>query len=199
MNTKKYLALASLALGSVLLHGCNAIAATPTAPVSQQVAIETVIDEVQNVLASVQTKLVDGELPPLKSVKLSLQTTAEKKGEAGLKLWIISAGGSLAQEKTQQIEIVLTPPKPGSAKKMSSLTDNLEEAILSAARGAKGAGKAQVPLKLSGLDVTMGFTVTKAGEGGLSFELAPVSIELKGGVTKSAVQTLAVSFAVDEK
>ena len=66
---------------------------------AQVSSIEVVVGQVKQALAAVQTTLDANDLPPLKEVKLSLQTVATKKGGATLKLWVINIGGTWERDK----------------------------------------------------------------------------------------------------
>jgi len=180
-----------------LESGCVNGQTTATKPAAQAVAIEDVISQVQKALANVQTVLANNHFPPLKQVKLSLQTVATKKDGITLKLWVISFGSTVEKTGTQQMDLVLVPPPPGLPEKTasSSLTDDLQNAILSAADGIQNAKKGPVPLVVGSLDVQIGFTVKGDVNGGPNITLAPVTLGLTGDVSTSAVQTITVTFA----
>jgi len=164
---------------------------------AQVSSIEVVVGQVKQALAAVQTTLDANDLPPLKEVKLSLQTVATKKGGATLKLWVINIGGTWERDKAQQIDIVLTPPDAGSKAEVStaSVSQELQDAIVNAAEGVKGAGEGSIPLKFSSLDVQLKFTVKGDATGGASIAIVPITLEFSGDLSKTAVQTLTVSFA----
>jgi hypothetical protein len=172
----------------------TAAAAAMNAQVS---SIESVIGQVKQAIAEVQTTLAGSGLPPLKQVKLSLQTVATKKGGVTLKLWVINFGGTIEKDKTQQIDIVLTPPPAGTAAPVGavSLTEELQEAIVNAAKGVQDAGKGAVPLRFTSLDVQLGFTVKGDLSGGAAITIVPITLDFTGDLSKTAVQTLTVSFA----
>jgi Trypsin-co-occurring domain 2 len=160
-------------------------------------AIDAVVGQVKQALADIQTNLATQGLPPLKQVKLSLQTTATKKGGISVKLWVINFGATYEKDKTQQVDILLVPPTPGAPKQVgaASLTQELEDAIISAAQGVKNAGAGAIPLKFSSLDVQLGFTVKGDINGGANIVIVPITADFTGDLSKTAVQTLTVSFA----
>lgn len=172
-------------------------------PIDQQTAeITDVVAQVKQALANVQTTLAAKSLPPLKQVKLSLQTAVAKKVGTSLKLWVITIGGTWEKTKSQQIDLVLTPPKPGGARNIStSVTEALEAAIVSAAIGVKDVGKNPIPLQLSSLEVQMGFIVKSDinGDGKPVITILPVTLDFSGDLSKTAVQQLTVIFATTEK
>jgi Trypsin-co-occurring domain 2 len=189
-----------------LVFGCCLIASfasgnaqTPSSTISdsQVSSIDAVVSQVKQALASVQTSLATSGMPPLKQVKISLQTTATKKGGVTLKLWVINIGGTYEKDKTQQIDIVLTPPAPGAPKAVGtvSITQELEDAIFSAAQGVKNAGSGAIPLKFTSLDIQLGFTVKGDLNGGANITIVPITADFTGDLSKTAVQTLTVSFA----
>lgn len=172
---------------------------TKTAMNTAQVSsIDAVVGQVEQALADVQRSLANSDLPPLKQVKLSLQTVATKKGGVTLKLWVINIGGTWEKDKTQQIDIVLIPPPPAPITKgqvAPSLSQELQEAIVSAAIGVRNAGSGPVPLKFSTLDIQIGFTVKGDVNGGANVAIVPITLDFTGDLSKTAVQTLTVSFA----
>ncbi len=171
---------------------------SPDTPPNAQVAsIDAVIGQVKQALAGVQTTLSNNNLPPLKQVKLSLQTVATKKVGGSLKLWVISIGSSYEKDKTQQIDLVLTPPKPGNSTPVgtATLTQELQDAIVNAAMGVKNAGSGSVPLNLSSLDVQLSFAVKGDVNGGANVTILPITLDFSGDLAHTAVQTLTVSFA----
>jgi hypothetical protein len=187
------LVLAALVLSSLLSSCC-----TPPAPASgaQAVTIETLIDEVKQALGDVQNDLATADLPSLKKVSLTLQTVATKQAGASLKLWVITLGGSVEKDSTQQIDIVLTPPKAGGSRNVSaeSVAQQLKAAIVSVAEGVKKAGQKPNPLVLSTLDVQISFTVKANAKGDAIVEILPLGPDISGSLSKSATQTLKVSF-----
>ena len=178
---------------------CNSQPATSSPSVSSAEisSIDAVVSQVKQALADVQTTLANNNLPPLKQVKISLQTTAAKKGGLSLKLWVINIGGTYEKDKTQQITIVLAPPAAGGPQQVGavSLTQELEDAIVSAAQGVKNASNGRIPLKLTSLDVQLGFTVKGDVNGGAGVTIVPITADFSGDISKTAVQTLTVSFA----
>jgi hypothetical protein len=174
----------------------KAPATAPSLTSAQVSSIDAVIGQVKQALADVQTTLANSNLPPLKQVKLSLQTTATKKGGFVLKLWVINIGTTYEKDKTQQIDIVLTPPAAGNPKRVGteSITQELEDAIVTTAEGVKNASTGPVPLKVSTLNIQIGFTVKGDVNGGAAITILPITADFSGDLSKTAIQTLTVSF-----
>lgn len=166
------------------------------------VPMDLVVRQVQQALADAQTTLDDESLPPLKSVVLSLQTVLDTSQGGSIKLFIFSFGASHDQTKTQQVDITLVPPKAGNASLVSerSLTQALEQAIVNAAKGVKDAGaNPKVPLQLSALKVKIGFTVKNGGNGEAVPQILPITLDLKGNVSQTDVQTIEITYEAQEK
>jgi hypothetical protein len=163
---------------------------------NESITIQAVVAEVKEALANVQTKLAKNQLPPLKSVKLTLQTVATGKVGGKISFWVISIGGSIQKETSQKIVLELGPPKAGNPTKISSesFTKALEDSILDAAQGVQGVGTGDTPLQVNSLSVTLGFTVTAEGTAGTKLTLAPVTLDLSGQKDKKVVHTLEVSY-----
>ncbi|MGF6859281.1 trypco2 family protein [Paraburkholderia sp. CI3] len=168
---------------------------------SGSVEIRTVLSQIQQALANVQTTLAESNLPPLSEVTLDLQTVVKVKGSGSASLWIVTVGGSLEKDKIQQIVLSLVPPKPGNPKNVAAetLTHALEQAIVSAAQGVKDANKGGVPLRPSKLSVTLQFTVEGNANGDIGTKITPITADFKGDLTKTAIQKLTVNFAFPDK
>jgi len=190
----------------LIFSNCQQVQATPPPPSTseQSSSIEEVINQVKQALADVQTKLSEKDLPALKQVKLSLQTTVSKKGGLTLKFWIINIGGTYEKDRAQQIDIVLTPPSAGNARLVGteSFTQNLEDAIISAVEGVnKASTTGTFPLNFSSLDVQLKFTVKSDASGGVGNKITiiPITADFSGDLSKTSVQTLTISFASNAK
>jgi len=161
------------------------------------VTIQAVVAQVKEALSNVQTKLTAKQLPPLKSVKLTLQTVATSKAGGKISFWVITIGGSLQKEASQEVVLELVPPKPGRPVNMSSetFTNALEDSILEAAQGVQGADQGSLPLELQNLTVTLGFTVTAEGAAGAKLTLTPVTLGISGQKDRKVVHRLEVAYS----
>ena len=184
---------------AVSLSGCNGFLPPRAAPAAAEgAAIQEVVAQVQLALAHVQNQLAQNHLPPLKQVRLTLQTGLTRKENGTVKLLVFGAGADAEQDQSQSVVLTLVPPPPAPVKlaAIPGLTDDLENAILAAAEGVQKAGTDAVPLTLSGLEVTLGFTVKSDLSAGVSnVVLQPVTAGLGATQTRTSVQTLVVTFA----
>ena len=189
-------AVAVILTMSGFLSGCVADH-IPSSPADRVVAIEEVIRQVQVALAGAQGRLADRSFPPLKEVKLTLQTVATAKEAESLRLWVLTAGGAAETSRTQQLTLTLVPPPPGPRKLAlePSLSGNLEAAIVSAAEAVAKAGEGPVPLAATAAELEIGFTAKRTASGGAGVILAPLTIGASGEWATSAVQSIRVSFA----
>lgn len=68
-------------------------------------------------IANVKAELLSTEgtgdgVPPLFSVDeviLELQVTVHREGKAGVRVWVVEAGGGLARDAVQKVSVTLTP------------------------------------------------------------------------------------------
>ena len=161
------------------------------------VTIQAVVSQVKEALSNVQTKLTAKQLPPLKSVKLTLQTVATSKAGGKISFWVITIGGSVQKEASQEVVLELVPPKPGKPVNSSAetFTNALEDSILEAAQGVQGADQGSLPLELQNLTVTLGFTVTAEGAAGAKLTLTPVTLGISGQKDRKVVHRLEVAYS----
>ena len=169
---------------------------------AQGVLVDEVLTEIQTALAKVQKDLAFEKLPPLKSVTLDL--VAEAKIQVGHKinLFIVTFGQKWEKDRSQEIEITLTPPNPNlplKAAKGPSVSDELASAIENAAQGVqKARDNKDVPLEASGLKVVLSFVVKGDTSGGAKFEIAPITADLSGDWAHSATQKITVLYQIPE-
>ncbi len=167
-------------------------------PDGEQILISEIVTEIQVGLARVQKQLDHEKIPKLKSVTLDL--VAEAKIEAGgkINLYIFSFGKKWERDRSQEIEVTLKPPRPDqplAVAKGPSISDQLVNAIVSAARGIQAARKnPDVPLEASGLKVVLSFVVKGDTSAGAKFQILPVTFDLSGDLAKSAIQKITVLY-----
>jgi hypothetical protein len=168
---------------------------------ADSVTIDSVLTEIQKGLAKAQTEIVDQGMPPLKSVQVTLQTVATQKVGGTLKLLIFSIGSTVTKERTQQLTLTLKPPalKKELVAGAPSIAEGLTQALVSAAAGVQAARTGTPPLVLDTLEVQLSFVVTREGGAGGSVTIAPVTLELKGDISKKAVHQLKVTLAPPDK
>ena len=166
---------------------------------SQGVAIDSVLNEIQRGLTQAQVTIADSKLPPLESVTLTLQTQRyDKKGGPKFTLFIISFGQTWEKQSSNELTLVLKPPQKTATEEVGTpvgLSNQLVDAIVSAARGVQAAKDRTPPLLLDSMKAEFGFVVNTNTSGGIKFEIVPVSAEMSGELSKKAVHKISVSFA----
>lgn len=182
-------------LSLLLVASLSTVAAAQTAT-GRDVAIERVLTEVQRGLSDAQRQLAGRGLPPLESVTLTLKTTAGRTTGGKFKLFIISFGRTVSNEKTQELTLLLTPPEaaPAPVAAAPTVAEALVDALVSAVEGVQAAKNANPPLSLKQLDVELSFVLTSGGGGGLEFEIVPLSGDFAGDVKNTAVHTIHVTL-----
>lgn len=163
--------------------------------------LENILKNIQDGLQVAANALDEDELPPLKSVELTLQGYHYKKTGGKLKFFIISFGKERISELTQTVVITLTPPKSGPENVSSnSITKKLADIIIAAAEGVNAAGisssGSNVPLNFTKLSAELVFVVTKDKNGGLAFTFEPFSLDVEAGkgVKKSELQKIKIVY-----
>lgn len=165
------------------------------------VAIDSVLNEIQRGLTQAQVEIADNKLPPLESVTVTLQTEYVKKGGPKVKLFIISFGQTWEKQSSNELTLVLKPPKKATEAvgTHEGLSDQLVDAIVSAASGVQAAKDRKPPLLLDSMKAEFGFVVNTNTSGGIKFEIVPVTAELSGELSKKAVHKITVNFANPSK
>jgi len=179
------------------------IAIAPAAPPSQDrpaadaVTIQEVLTEVQRGLVEAQQQLVAGQIPPLDSVVLNLQTEYNLQGGPRFKLLIFTFGKTWERQRSNELVITLKPPKPTMETQVTGtpgLAGQLVAAIVAAAQGVKDAETGTPPLQLTGLRAEFRFVVKESTSAGAKFEILPVGANLDADWSKKAVHTMTVTF-----
>ena len=164
--------------------------------------------EIDQILAQVQTGLMMAQkevhgksLPKLETVTLILETEFKYGTGGKLNLFVISFGQRVENTKAQKLTLKLEPPKPPfkepiAAEDEGKLSKELANAIVVAAQGVSNAQNREPPLKLAKLDAELHFIIKQEAEGSGKFELLPVSVEFKGDIKETALQTIKISFGL---
>src|SRR5437764_1566523 len=179
---------------STMAQTGSAPANAPSRPTNdpQLISIQSFVGQIEIALANVQSRLSVGQLPTLKSVTLTLQSVVAKSGAERAKLWIVSSGKTWEREKSHEINLVLIPPAGTKrGRQINPVAQQLEDVIVSA---GEGTSSKKTPLRFSGLAVELGFVVNVQPGGGVEFEIVPVSTELAGDFSKTAVHKILVVF-----
>lgn len=164
----------------------------------QGVLIDQVLTEIQSALSKVQKDLAFEKIPPLQSVTLDLVVEVKKEVGAKINLYVVTFGKKWERDRSQEVEITLKPPSPGAptkAGKGPSVSEELVNAIESAAKGVQRArNDKDVPLETSGLKFVLSFVVKGDTSGGVKFEIAPVTVDLSGDLANSATQKITIIY-----
>ncbi len=165
---------------------------------AQGIVIDRLLKEVQKGLARAQKEVHGKGLPPLQSVTLNLTAEVRRDVGAKLNLYIVSFGHKWEKSRSQEIEVSLKPPSPTEPLKVAggpSVSDQLVEAIESAAQGVQAASQNEdVPLVASGFKVVLSFVVKGDTSGGVKFEILPITVDLAGDLANSAIQKITVVY-----
>jgi len=163
--------------------------------------IDQVLTEIQVALLKVQNEAAAQTLPKLANVSLELETEFEYGAGGELNLYVVELGAKREHQNTQRVALTLVPPKPYSEQPIASgkISESLSTAILAAAKGIGKAKSRKPPLVLSKLEAEIKFVVKTSGEGGIRVEILPITAGLKGEISKTATQTLTVTFEASDK
>ena len=163
---------------------------------SSEILVNKLLTEVQRALLTVQNSTEKEDIPPLDSVTLQLSTQFVKEGGGKVNIYIVSLGAMVSEDASHTIRLKLSPPKPGTGANVSGnkISDQLAEAIKSAARAVKMAKAGNPPLNLTELSAEMKFVVQKEGAGGLSFVILPVTAELGGKLKSIEIHEISITF-----
>lgn len=193
---KKRTSSTSLVAGvllSVLLISCAAFPPIEKDKTVLEVQIEQLIQEIKLTLVKVSQSSEAESLPKLKSATVNLETQLWTSAGGGLRLLIVSADANVTETNTQKIRIKLEPGKR-SPVKISSISDNLAEAILAIARGVAKADGMEPKLDLTELTASMRFVVKKGVGGGVRFVIVPVTVDLGGDIKETNTHSIELSF-----
>jgi Trypsin-co-occurring domain 2 len=164
--------------------------------VGQSKEIQSVIDITKGAIFSAAADLKkDGNLPKLKSVIISLEIAVETAASGGLSIYVVSAGAEVNQSKTQKINIELKPdfniPLNISSPNLGKQLKNL---ILETAKGIANANKGITALSVEKVELEIGLTIERSGEGGINFDIGIVKLEAGGSVAKTNSTSVKLIF-----
>jgi hypothetical protein len=163
--------------------------------------VDEILSEIQLALVRVQNEAASKSLPKLASVSLDLETELSYGGGGELNLYVVSVDGKVDREKLQRIKLNLVPPKPKTEEPIGKggISEDLSSAILVAAQGVANAQNRKPPLVLDKLEAEIRFILKKAAEGGVKFQILPITAGLQADIKNSAIQTITVSFEEKSK
>lgn len=187
-----------LLAATLLLDGCCSFPKGQSAP--SKISVAAVVAEVQVALERVQSRLEQKKLPKLQSVTLSLETTLSAKASGGFDVWVLEVGGSYQKDRSESVDITLTPPASEKVHgnlfllERPSLTDQLEKAIIGAVEDLQAHYPGnKIPLDVAEVDVTIGFAVT--WDASAKVKITPLSAELGGELSKATAHTIKVVYS----
>jgi Trypsin-co-occurring domain 2 len=166
---------------------------------------DTILQQVRTVLLSVQKQLKTSQLPPLKSVDISLQTGITQTVGGQITIFVITIGGQTSDVTTQTMKFTLTPPtatgaaiEDAIASAPPNFSAQFSAAIVAAAVAADNALSNEPEPKL-GLDTftaDIKFTVENTLQGGVNtLTLLPINLQVNGKVTPTNTHEAVLTFA----
>ncbi|MGH9512514.1 MAG: trypco2 family protein [Terriglobales bacterium] len=140
-------------------------------------------------------------LPPLATADFDFKTVAETKGGPSVNFLIFKAGYTHDKQKTNEVDFQYTPHAV-HALDQATLSDELSKAIEAAAKQIKGEaenGDSPGSLELKQFTVTLGFSIAKDYNGGLSIPIHLVTLGGSLDYTSSSVQQVKLAFVFPDK
>lgn len=116
------------------------------------------------------------QVPPLKSVTLTLSAEYVKNAKGNINAWVVSVNGGKSSQESTEVTLVLTPP-PGSISTETAakpLDETLADAIVDVVKPALAAAKRKPPLSIQSFKVGIKFVVERNIGGGIAVKLIPV-------------------------
>ena len=162
------------------------------------VHVSTLLTQIKEALDQVDSAAV-ASLPPLSRVTLNLKSVLEKESGGKFNLWIVRFGKKVAEEVVQTVSLELAPPRRrgprslGRNDRFINISEALANAIIATGDAVAQAQLAQ-NLVLHKLTATVRFGVSTDSEGGLSFQILPLTFDIGGNVDRQAIQEIIVEF-----
>lgn len=194
-------------LGS-LLSSCSSISPKPPVPPPGAPSVSDIIKSVQTAIDSFyQQSGVDNNLPPLKNVKLTLQTVLDSKATGEADYLLVALKGYNENVHTQELDVILTPEQPKittkSLNELPSIADELQQAIKKAREQIQRTYTSTVPgrsLNTTEVDVQIGFTVAWDAAAGVNkWVLLPITLSGGEELSYKTTHTITVAFAKPDK
>lgn len=180
---------------TVLLLSCTGFPPIKNGETKLEVQVEQLIREIKLTLAKVAESTAAESLPKLKSATVNLETQLSTSAGGGFRLLVVSTDAKVTETNTQKIRIKLVPePVKGAPIKISSISENLAEAILSISRGVAKADDMEPRLDLTELTASMRFVVKQGAGGGVRFLIVPVTVDLGGDIKETHTHSIELSF-----
>ena len=170
----------------LFLSGC-AILQTPK---KTNVAVSSLLDEIQVAIDEINRRTEETSLPPFKSAEVKLSTKAEKTTEGSAAL-VLSGEGSKTTSDSNIITLELVP----NQKTVKSLSKSTGHEIAEYVIAAVNAVNEKNFLKLNTLTVEAGLEVREKAGGGIDVELVGISVKGKHSGETTTGNNLKLIFA----
>jgi hypothetical protein len=158
-----------------------------------------VVKAIEDALKISQENPVAG-FPDLESVKVTVQTTVEKDINGNVKIFVFNVGGKHGAQQVSSMSFELKPPPKKINPEVSSLKPEdiknaLAKEIQVAKLGFQDAEKNATTLKTDTIDISVGFTVSNQGAGGVDTgSLLPIGITANGTYSRTSGNTITLEF-----
>jgi hypothetical protein len=174
----------------LIVTGC----ANLQTPEETNIAVSSLLDEIQIAINEIDSQTKGSSLPPFKSAIVKLSTKATISSAAGASLFLSGKKeSSTTNSNTITLELV---PNPNNLKSMTKSTGkDIAGYVIAAVRAVDKKNY----LKLNTLTIEAGLQVIRTSSGGIEIELVGISIE--GGKTgeTSNLHNLTLSFEMPKK
>ena len=163
-----------------------------------RVDLEEVIGVIKDALKDTRAEILAANLPPLKSVTISLKTETAVTSEGTIKVFV-SGAKSRTKTNSEELTLELAPPKT-SEKAISSkhVYKALREALLGAADAAKRSARAAAPeLGLKTVTTEIAFEVEASKEIGGELKFSVVELSAKVQKDTTGAHTITVEFGLE--
>jgi hypothetical protein len=165
-------------------------------PKETNIAVSSLLDEIQIAINEIDEKIQDSSLPPFQSATIKLSTSAGKTTDGKASL-VLSGEASKTTTNSHTITLELVP-NPNNAKSLNRTTGHeIAEYVIAAVTAIDEENF----LKLKTLNVEAGLEVKRTKQGGIEIELSGVSIGATHSGENSSSHNLKLTFAYpkDEK
>ncbi|MEQ9188519.1 MAG: trypco2 family protein [Cryomorphaceae bacterium] len=138
----------------------------------------------------------------LTGASITLKTTVEKTTDGSVKFWVIKGGGSQTKSSSGSITYAFSPPDDiAMTKELAGIDpikieEGLKNLIVEAAKSyARMKNNPISGLAAKNIVIELSFSVKKAAEGGIGFELFGVEAGAGAGVSTANAHSIKLSFA----
>lgn len=179
---------------SIILSACTTV---PKEVLEHPISTKQIVGSIQATLVEVNKRLGEKNAPRIKQGKLILNTTMSKSQQGKISLSPISGNAGATQSATGTLTIKLKPvPEKRTSDKLSEYNANLEfaEAIVSSVKEIERVEQGPVPMKYQEVIAKISFNVSANASGGVSLQIANVSLGEELSRSQSNSHTLELVF-----